>query len=142
MYPPESRLSTPDIATLTEIVDMRDVRWFCKNHWKLFLAGGILGLAAGFAITYFFPVRYHSEARVRFMPPQLAGRFVNPNFSMEVEQRLYALAQLLSSRLTATRMIDSFQLYPERRRFQTVADLVPQFLGDLQIEQVASRDVA
>ena len=142
MYPPESRLSTPDIATLTEIVDMRDVRWFCKNHWKLFLAGGILGLAAGFAITYFFPVRYHSEARVRFMPPQLAGRFVNPNFSMEVEQRLYALAQLLSSRLTATRMIDSFQLYPERRRFQTVADLVPQFLGDLQIEQVASSDVA
>lgn len=142
MYPSESRLSTPDIATITEIADMRDLRWFCKNHWKLFLAGAILGLAAGFAVTYFFPVRYHSEARVRFMPPQLAGRFVNPNFSMEVEQRLYALAQLLSSRLTATRMIDSFQLYPERRRFQTVADLVPQFLGDLQIEQVASGDVA
>ena len=142
MYSPESRLSAPDVSTIAEIVDMRDLRWFCKNHWKLFLAGGILGLAAGFVVTYFYPVRYRSEARVRFMPPQLAGRFVNPNFSMEVEQRLYALSQLLSSRLTATRMIDSFQLYPERRRFQTVADLVPRFLGDLQIDQVATGDVA
>lgn len=142
MSSPESRVSTPDIATITEIVDMRDVRWFCRNNWKLFLAGGVLGLVTGFVVTYFFPVRYHSEARVRFMPPQLAGHFVNPNFSMEVEQRLYALSQLLSSRLTATRMIESFQLYPERRRFQTVADLVPQFLADLQVEQVASGDVA
>ena len=122
------RISPPSLATIPEIMDMRDVRWFLRKHWFFLAAGAVFGAGLGFAWTYFFPSNFRSEAKVRFMPPQLAGKFVNPNFSMAVEQRLFALSQLLASRLTASRMIDSFRLYPERRRFQTVADLVPCLL--------------
>jgi len=132
------RISPPDLTTFIEIIDLRDLKWFLKRHWMFLAIGAVLGAGAGFVYTYFFPARFHSEAKVRFMPPQLAGRFVNPNFSMEVEQRLFALTQLLSSRLTASRLIDTFQLYPERRRFQTVTDLVPVFVEDLAITQISS----
>jgi predicted Zn-dependent protease/uncharacterized protein involved in exopolysaccharide biosynthesis len=136
------KLEPPDFATFVEIIDLRDALHFLRGNWKALALFSILGLSAGLAWTYFFPSRFASEARVRFMPPQLAGRFVNPNFSMQVEQRLFALSQLLSSRLTATRLIETFQLYPERRRFQTVADLVPVFQNDLVITQIGKGDDA
>ncbi|MBL8239857.1 MAG: tetratricopeptide repeat protein [Bryobacterales bacterium] len=132
-----ARIEPPGFETFVQIVDGRDLKWFLKRSWIVLLLCSVLGAAAGYVYTYFFPVSYRSEAVVRFMPPQLAGRFVNPNFSMEVEQRLFALSQLLSSRLTATRMIDAFHLYPERRRFMTVADLVPLFTSDLAVRQLA-----
>jgi len=134
------RISPPSLATIPEIMDMRDVRWFLRKHWFFLAAGAVFGAGLGFAWTYFFPSNFRSEAKVRFMPPQLAGKFVNPNFSMAVEQRLFALSQLLASRLTASRMIDSFRLYPERRRFQTVADLVPVFGEALAIRQISLGD--
>jgi len=142
MNPLPGRISAPGLSAMPDIADFRDVKWFLRRHWIVLLLGVVLGGILGFAWTHFFPVRYNSEAKVRFMPPQLAGRFVSPNFSMEVEQRLFALSQLLSSRLTASRMIDSFHLYPERRRFQTVADLVPQFSDDLRLRQISSGDSA
>ena len=137
MNPLPGRISVPGLSTLPDIVDFRDVKWFLRRHWIVIFLVGVLGGILGFTWTHFFPVRYNSEAKVRFMPPQLAGRFVSPNFSMEVEQRLFALSQLLSSRLTASRMIDSFHLYTERRRFQTVADLVPLFSEDLTLRQIS-----
>ena len=135
MSPAELPSAQPDLAKRLEISDWRDARWFAGRYWKYIAASAFVGLAVGVVVSYFFPPAYLSEARVRFMPPQVAGRFVNPNLSMEVNQRLFALTQLLSSRLTATRMIESFNLYPERRRFQTVADLVPVFKGNLNVIQ-------
>ncbi len=136
MSSPEWSEDSPNLGARLEIADLRDLKWFFRSYWRLMLCGALVGLGAGFAFTHYYPAPYASEARLRFMPPQVAGRFVNPNFSMEVDQRLFALSQLLSSRLTASRMIESFQLYPERRVFQTVADLVPRFTNELDVRQI------
>ncbi|MBM3786626.1 MAG: tetratricopeptide repeat protein [Acidobacteria bacterium] len=133
-WPPRA----PGIGERLEISDWRDVRWFLRKYKFPILGSALAGILIGAVTTYFFPPKYTSEAKVRFLPPQVAGRFVDPSFSMQVEQRLFALSQLLSSRLTATRMIENFHLYPERRRFQTVADLVPLFQEDLRIFQIGS----
>jgi predicted Zn-dependent protease len=130
----------PGLTNFAEVAELRDLRWFLRRYWLIIAVSITAGIGLGFAWTHFFPVPFRSEAKVRFMPPQLAGRFVNPNFSMEVEQRLHALTQLTSSRLTATRLIEAFQLYPEKRRFYTVADLVPDFRRDLQILATAPPD--
>jgi len=129
---------TPNLLRRFEISDWRDARWFLKRYWPLVVCFGLIGGAAGGAWIYFSPPAFVSEAKVRFLPPQVPGRFVDPNFAMQVEQRLYALSQMLSSRLSATRMIETYQLYPERRRFQTIADLTPKFRDDLRLTQVGS----
>lgn len=132
--------SVPSLGRLIEIGDRRDLLWFLRRFWLLILGATALLLAAAAVYNHFNPPVYVSEARVRFMPPQVAGRFVNPNFSMEVEQRLFALGQLLNSRLTATKMIEAQKLYPELRAFQTVADLTPRFQGALTITHTRGSD--
>lgn len=128
----------PGITNVWEYADQRDLRWFVRKYALWVAASGLLGLALAALWSYYNPPRYVSEAKVRFLPPQVANKFIDPNFSMEVEQRLFALSQLLSSRLTATKLIESLSLYPERRRFWTVADLTPLFNADLQIEQIGN----
>lgn len=138
--PSEWPPSVPSLGRLMEIGDRRDVVWFLRrNIWRI-LTSIVLMVALTAVYNYFNPPVFVSEARVRFMPPQVAGRFVNPNFSMEVEQRLFALGQLLNSRLTATKLIDSQKLYPELRRFQTVADLTPRFQSSLNINHTRGAD--
>jgi len=133
---PEWPPALPGASGLLEIAEARDAKWFLKRYWKWIAASGIVSALLGCVWAYYFPPQYVSRATVRFLPPQVAGRFVNPNFSMEVGQRTFALSQLLGSRLTAAKMIQTFSLYPERRRFQTVEDLTGKFSSALQIRQL------
>ena len=134
VWPPQ----VPGLSTLTEVAEARDLKWFFARYWKWIALCGALAATLGVGWVHFFPPQFISQATVRFLPPQVAGRFVNPNFSMEVGQRLFALSQLLGSRLTAAKLIESFALYPERRRFQTVEDLTSKFIEDLQVSRTGS----
>jgi predicted Zn-dependent protease len=135
---PEWPPSTPGLANFIEVAEARDLKWFVRNYWVWIALGGLISSLLGMAWVYYFPPQYVSQAAVRFLPPQVAGRFVNPNFSMEVGQRMFALSQLLGSRLTAAKLIEANALYPERRRFWTVEDLTPKFMNDLRIVQVGN----
>lgn len=130
--------AAPNVSTILEIASPRDLRWFLRSYRLPIVATTLVATLLGALWIYFFPPRYVSAATVRFLPPQVAGRFVNPNFSMEVGQRLFALSQLLGSRLTATKLIEACGLYPERRRFETVEDLTARFGRDLQIVPIGS----
>lgn len=123
----------PNVSTILEISSPRDLQWFIRRYRLAIASTTMLATLLGMLWVYFFPPRYVSSATVRFLPPQVAGRFVNPNFSMEVGQRLFALSQLLGSRLTATKLIEACGLYPERRRFETIEDLTVRFGRDLKI---------
>ena len=119
-------------------VALHDTRWLMRRHWRLLLCFTALG--AGLGVGYFKlnPDTYVSRAQVRFIPPQVNERYVMPNVAMQAEQRIFALTQILNSRLTATRMIETFALYPERRMFYPVADLVDRFQADLELRQSVS----
>lgn len=113
-----------------------DAIWVVRHYWKRIVCLTLLGLGLGSLYLRWNPDAYVSRAEVRFIPPQLADRFVTPNVAMEVNQRVFALAQLVGSRLTATKIIERFSLYPERRRFLPVADLVSKFQEDLVIRRL------
>jgi tetratricopeptide (TPR) repeat protein len=115
----------------------RDLGWIARRAWMRLILGAILGLGAALIYCYFVPDIYIARAQVRFLPPQVSERLVPPNFSREVEQRVDALRQLVASRLTATKLIEHFGLYPERRIFWTVTDLVPVLQEDLTIRAAA-----
>ncbi|MBY0505652.1 MAG: tetratricopeptide repeat protein [Bryobacteraceae bacterium] len=126
------------LAQWLEVSWVEDARWVVLHYWKRILLLTLLGLGASFVYLHFNPDTYVSRAEVRFIPPQLANRYVVPNVAMQVDQRVHALAQLVGSRLTATKIIERFGLYPERRRFLPVADLVVKFQEDLHIQRMVS----
>jgi succinoglycan biosynthesis transport protein ExoP len=124
-----------------EVTWLDDARWVVRHYWKRITLMTLLGIGASLAYLHWNPDTYVSRAEVRFIPPQLADRYVTPNVAMQVDQRVFALAQLVGSRLTATKIIERFGLYPERRRFLPVADLVAKFQEDLQIRRITSEGV-
>ena len=133
-WPPQM----PPLADCFGLLNGSDLWSLTKRFWWIPVIGCVLAFGVGVGVTHWQPDAYLSRAQVRFIPPQVAERYVTPNLSMQVEQRVFALAQLLRSRITATRIIEGLQLYPERRRFYTVADLLPTFQEHLHIQTVGN----
>ena len=115
-----------------------DTTWLLNQYCKRIILWGLIGAGITFGVVHFLPDQYISRAQVRFIPPQVAEKYVTPNVAMQVDQRIFALTQLVNSRLTGTKMIESFGLYPERRILSTIADLVPHFQQGLQIHGVTT----
>ena len=107
-----------------------------RRRWIWILAGSFRGAVAAFAYLKWQPVTYVSYSQLRFIPPQISERYVPSNVAMQAEQRVFALSQLVGSRLTATKLIERFGLYPERRMLMPVADLVPRFRENLGIRVI------
>lgn len=126
----------PGTPLPTALLGPGDYLHAIRRHWMLIVCCAITGLAAAALYVRFFPDTYASQAIVRFNPPQLPDRYVTANDSMQAEQRLFALTQMLTSSVTARKQIESQGLYPEMRRFRTVEDLVPRFQRNLTVRRV------
>lgn len=124
------------VADLTAILEPADYTAALRRRWGWIVLGAISGLTLAAVFLYFFPPQYQSQAVVRFNPPQVAERYVNANDSMQAEQRLFALTQMLTSAVTARKQIETQQLYKKLRHFYTVEDLVPRFQKNLTVRRV------
>jgi tetratricopeptide (TPR) repeat protein len=110
-----------------------DSVWLMGAYWKRIALIGLIGLGIAAAYVRWHPEEYVSHATVRFIPPQVGQSYVTSNMAMQVEQRIFAVTQLVNSRLTATQLIESFNLYPQKRLLYPIADLLPEFQGDLHL---------
>ena len=136
---------TPQLPGSDQVRYLQALNWEdwlapLRKRWLAVAAFALAGLACAAALLRFFPDVYIAQAVLRFIPPQVPEKFVAANDAMQAEQRLFALTQLLTSSLTARKTIEAFGLYPERRRFVPVADLVPRFQKALRIRKVAGQD--
>ncbi len=129
-----------DVQRWMESTSLEDCQWMLRAYWKRILFCSLAGLALAAVYNRWSPQVYVSQATVRFIPPQVAPRYVTSNVAMQVEQRIFAVTQLVNSRLTATKLIETFNLYPQRRRFVTIADLVPTFQKDLVLRTMVGRE--
>lgn len=129
-------LLIPGFAETAQVAGPEDYLAGFRRHWLWIVCASIAGLSLAAVYVRFFPDTYSSQAIVRFNPPQVADRYVAANDSMQAEQRLFALTQMLTSAVTARKLIASQGLYPELRRFRTVEDLVPRFQKDLEVQRV------
>ena len=135
---PEWPPNAPGLSTFLEVAEARDLKWFARKFWKWITLSGVSAAMLGAVWVFYLPPLYVSQATIRFLPPQVAGRYVNSNFSMEVGQRIFAFSQLLSSRVTAAKLIQSQSLYPELRRFFPIEDVTSKFIADLHIVQLGN----
>ncbi len=121
---------------------LEDGRWVAGTFWKRIVVFMLIGLGAAAAYNRWSPQEYVSRATVRFIPPRVADAYASSKESMQIEQRIFAVTQQATSRLTAAQMIESFGLYPQRRRFYPIADLVPEFQKRLRFTKVATEESA
>ena len=106
------------------------------RRWKLAILTGLLGLAGTYAWCWIFPDTYTSYSQLLFLPPQVSEKFVESNVSLQADQRVTALTQMIGSHVTAGKMIQELGLYPRLRLWWPVADLVPHFRSDLEIRVI------
>ena len=125
-----------DLGQWMQVSAASDCAWMIRHYYKRIIFCGFIAFLASFIWVQFNPDTYVSRAQVRFIPPQVAEKYVTSNVAMQIDQRIFALTQLVNSRLTATKMIENFGLYSERRVFSTIADLVPRFQQNLQMRGV------
>jgi tetratricopeptide (TPR) repeat protein len=117
---------------------LEDGRWLVGAFWKRMAVFALIGFGGAAAYNHWSPQEYVSRATVRFIPPQVAEAYASSKESMQIDQRIFAVTQQATSRLTAAQMIESFGLYPQRRKFYPIADLVPEFQKRLRFIKVAT----
>src|ERR1700737_146254 len=117
----------------------QDALWLLRTYWKRIVVFSLIGLSLAAVYSHWSPEEYLSRATVRFIPAQLSESYVASNVAMQVEQRIFAIDQLVDSRLTATQLIETFGLYPQKRRFYPVADIVPEFQRNLRLATISGQ---
>jgi polysaccharide biosynthesis transport protein len=128
------------LQEVSGVVGPADALWSVRRRWPFVAAAGAVGLLVGLCWAWLQGDRYTSEATLRFIPPQLSERVVVPNVAMEAEQRTFALAQMVQSSVTASRLVRQLNLYPERRQLMPSVDVAPLFQESLQISRAGSGD--
>jgi len=82
------------------------------------------------------PARYRSDALILVVPQRVPESYVRSTVIGRLDNRLYALALATVSRTRLEPIIQEFALYGDRRRSDTMQDLVERMRNDIDIDMV------
>lgn len=105
------------------------------ERWWLRTAGwGLAGLAAGWLVSFFLPVRYTSESALRLMPAMVSQDLL-PHDTVDVDRLIDIERSMVLSRNPITTVINNFDLYPNYRKREPMDELVKEFRKSVRIER-------
>ena len=103
--------------------------------WWLRTAGwGLAGLATGWLVSSFLPVRYTSEATLRLVPA-IVSQDLLPNDTVDIERLLDSGRATVLSRNVITTIVYNFDLYPGGRQRHPMEEIVEEFRKSARIER-------
>ena len=106
-----------------------------RRKWLIVVPLVIVSCAAvGFARLQ--PKLYRSETLIQIVPQRLPDTYVRSTVTTRVEDRLQALRQQVLNRTRLERVIEEFNLYPERRRAGIMEDVVQSMRANVVLEVV------
>lgn len=106
-----------------------------RYKWRV-IVPFLLVAAAGCAITRYLPNRYRSETLILVVPQRVPETYVRSTVTTRIEDRLQAISQQIMSRTRLERVIQEFNLYPERRKTDIMEDIVERMRSDISVEIV------
>ncbi len=118
--------------------DMEDYIDIVRRHKGWIVAPALVGLVAAVVTAFLWPNTYVSQGAIRVVPPQVPERFIQSNVSMNMDQRVAAMAQSILSRNTLTFIITTHDLYKNRRSSETMEDIIEDMKRDVVISNVRS----
>jgi polysaccharide chain length determinant protein (PEP-CTERM system associated) len=94
-----------------------------RRKWQIVLPALVIALGGSWAIQR-LPDRYRSDALLLAVPQPVPETFVRSTVTTRGDQRLQSITQQILSRTQLERIIHDFDLYPERRKTETMQDIV------------------
>lgn len=85
----------------------------------------------------FMPTRYRSEVMILVVPQQVAEKYVRSTVTTQIADRLQTITQQILSRTRLERIIQDFNLYPERRKTANMEDLVERMRSSIGVQVIA-----
>jgi len=125
----------------------RSVSWYWRQTITTILVGPmkqrLLWLLVPTVVTaaitatwshYYLPTRYVSETLILVVPQQVPEQYVKPTVTTRVEDRLQTIMQQILSRTRLERIIQDFNLYPERRKTAIMESVVEGMRADIGVQ--------
>jgi protein tyrosine kinase modulator len=93
-----------------------------RRWWWVVLLSGILGLSGALGISFLLPYRYESRSLILIDQQRVPDNFVQPVFTMDINEQLATIEEQVLSRTNLQPLIDKYQLFEATQNGQTVSD--------------------
>src|ERR1017187_3906690 len=127
--------ATPEqpISITRRALDLEDYINIVRRHRGWIIGPAFLGLVAGVVIAYLWPDTYMASGQIRVVPPQVPVHLVAPNVSEQMSQRVQAIYQQIISRTVLTNLIQTYNLYPDKKKRMPTEDIVEMMRKDVRV---------
>jgi polysaccharide chain length determinant protein (PEP-CTERM system associated) len=102
----------------------------------LILIPAVVIAVIGCTITYLLPDTYRSEARILIIAQRVPESYVRSTVTTRIEDRLRSIDAQVRSRAKLERIIEDFNLYPERRQTEILQDVIDDMNRNIDVNLV------
>jgi uncharacterized protein involved in exopolysaccharide biosynthesis len=95
-----------------------------QRRWLYFIIPFLAIASGGLAVAKLLPAVYLSEGKIIVESQQIPTELVRPTVTSAAQERIQVIEQRTMTRDNLIAIADKFELFPEKRRFMSVSDLV------------------
>lgn len=106
------------------------------RRWLAFLVPFVLVAAAGIATAMLWPATYLAEGKILVESQQIPTELVRPTVTSAAQERIQVIEQRTMTRDNLVAIADKFDLFPDKRPFLTVTELVERMRKSAKIAPV------
>jgi uncharacterized protein involved in exopolysaccharide biosynthesis len=95
-----------------------------QRRWLFFVIPFVIIASGGLAVAKLWPAVYLSEGKILVESQQIPTELVRPTVTSAAQERIQVIEQRTTTRDNLIAIADKFDLFPEKRRFMSVSDIV------------------
>jgi uncharacterized protein involved in exopolysaccharide biosynthesis len=95
-----------------------------QRRWLYFIIPFVIIASGGVAVAKLWPAVYLSEGKILVESQQIPTELVRPTVTSAAQERIQVIEQRTTTRDNLIAIADKFDLFPEKRRFMSVSDIV------------------
>src|SRR6266436_7235278 len=106
-----------------------------RYKWRIILPFVLIAATAS-VVTHYWPNEYRSDTLILVVPQRVPENYVRSTVTTRIEDRLQSISQQILSRTRLEKIVQDFNLYPERRQSEVMEDIVDRMRQDISIDIV------
>ncbi|MGP8120150.1 MAG: sugar transporter [Xanthobacteraceae bacterium] len=95
-----------------------------QRRWLQFLIPFLVVASAGIAVAVLWPATYLAEGKILVESQQIPTELVRPTVTSAAQERIQVIEQRTMTRDNLVAIVDKFKLFPDKRSFLSVTELV------------------
>jgi len=109
---------------------------FWQPKWWILVPTVLAAAVAAVTSDYFQPARYRAQTMILVVPQRVPENSDRPSVRTRIEDRQRAINQQVRSRERLERIIEDFNLYPERRKKDPMQEIVQDMSKAIDVEML------